>query len=161
MFNRFFELFDLNLSSIKNANIKDAGATKDYQPHYVSLSYDDMVIISFSYQITRRYAEFTASMLRLSMISEDMEDITFVKTLNQNLSKLREEMEKFLIRLADAKHNDWKSKTIFLINNYDIIVSVIAVYIITLKLVCKISIYLNRKEKCNRWIAFNFRSYWI
>jgi len=80
----------------------------DFAPHYV----------------TRRYAEFMVSILYLSTISEDMGDISFVKNVNHSLCRLREELEKLLIRLADAKHKDWKSKTIFLMNNYDLIVNV-------------------------------------
>jgi len=46
--------------------------------------------------------------------------------ISQNLSKLREELEKLLIRLVDAKYKDWKSKCIFLMNNYDLIVSMMS-----------------------------------
>jgi hypothetical protein len=47
----------------------------------------------------------------------------FITVLNQNLARLREEMEKLLVRLADTRYKDWKSKTIFLINNYDLILT--------------------------------------
>jgi len=103
---RFFFVLDLNIASIKNANAKDL-TNNDFRPHY----------------ITRRYTEFCVSMLHLSTISEDMGDITFVKKLNQYLSKMREEIEKLLIRFADAKHKDWKSKSVFLMNNFDLIIS--------------------------------------
>ncbi len=36
-------------------------------------------------------------------------------------------MEKLLLRLSDAKYKDWKSKSIFLMNNYDLILCVIGV----------------------------------
>ena len=102
----FVNIFELNLSSIKNAVIKDVNSI-DLRPHYV----------------TRRYAEFTVSILYLSQ-SELTSEIAFIKRINQNLSRLREEMEKLLVRLAEARYKDWKSKTILLINNYDLILSV-------------------------------------
>lgn len=68
-------------------------------------------------------------MLSLSTVSEDMGDISFVKKVNSHLTRLREEMEKLLIRLGDSKHKDWKSKTIFLMNNYDLILSLMHVSI--------------------------------
>jgi hypothetical protein len=105
---RFFDLFEQNILSIKNANAKELGSI-DFAHHY----------------ITRRYAECLVSVLVLTVTSEDMGDIGFVKKVNTNLSRLREEMEKLLIRLADSKFRDWKSKTIFLMNNYDLILGLL------------------------------------
>lgn len=107
---RFFFVFENNLSSVKNASAKDLSGV-DLQPHYV----------------TRRYAEYNASLLYLEKISQNYNDIPFISRLNQNLGKLREEIEKFLLRLAEAKYRDWRSKTIFLMNNYDLITSVLKV----------------------------------
>lgn len=80
-------------------------------------------------KITRRYAEFIVSVLYLSGFSEFSGDISLNKKLNTCSTKLREEIEKVLIRMAEAKHKDWRSKTIFLMNNYDLILSVFAVII--------------------------------
>eukprot|EP01119_Soliformovum_irregulare_P016429 TRINITY_DN4747_c0_g1_i1.p1 TRINITY_DN4747_c0_g1~~TRINITY_DN4747_c0_g1_i1.p1 ORF type:complete len:777 (-),score=235.67 TRINITY_DN4747_c0_g1_i1:133-2463(-) len=103
---RFFQVFDLNVQSVKTAQAKDLSSV-DFAPHYV----------------TRRYAEFQVSILTLANLLED-KDSNFMKQLNQQMGKLREEIEKLLIRLADSKHKDWRSKTIFLMNNYDLILNV-------------------------------------
>jgi len=60
----------------------------------------------------------------LTGISDQMGDSTFVKSVNQHLSKLSEELDKLLLRFADAKYKDWRSKTIFLMNNYDLVLTV-------------------------------------
>jgi len=104
----FFRIFELNLQSIKTASAKDI-SNLDFRPHY----------------ITRRFAEFTVSLLYLTQ-PEYMTDVHFVKKLSVVLGKLREEFEKLLIRLADARYKDWKSKTVYLINNYDLILTTYA-----------------------------------
>lgn len=43
------------------------------------------------------------------------------------MEKLRNEIENVIIRMAEAKHKEWQSKAIFLINNYDLILSVFTV----------------------------------
>eukprot|EP01117_Protostelium_nocturnum_P018395 TRINITY_DN7684_c0_g1_i1.p1 TRINITY_DN7684_c0_g1~~TRINITY_DN7684_c0_g1_i1.p1 ORF type:complete len:972 (+),score=390.64 TRINITY_DN7684_c0_g1_i1:90-3005(+) len=108
LMDRFFFVFDNNLMSVKNAIVKDLNSI-DLQPHYV----------------IRRYAEYNASLLYLIQIPQQTGDYPFVNKLNQNLSKLREEIERFLLRLAEAKYRDWRSRTMFLMNNYDLITSVL------------------------------------
>jgi len=107
---RFFMIFNMNIVSVKTAVAKDLSAIVEGQPHYV----------------TRRYAEFTSSVLYLSSIQELASfDPLFIQDVQQGLSRLREEMEKLLIRLIDAMRVDWRSKSIYLINNYDLILSII------------------------------------
>jgi len=106
---RFFYVFELNTTSIRNVQPKDILQSIELQPHY----------------ITRRYAELVVSVLYLSAISSEMGDKTFVERMNLNLDRMREEMAKCLMKMCEAKFKDWRSQTIFYINNYDLIVSVI------------------------------------
>jgi hypothetical protein len=104
-------VFDLNLQSVKTANARNLMSdSQDFQPHYVCdwfsrqiFKTDERSLTRFE-QVTRRYAELMVSTLYLSVQSESIGDITFVKRLNHTLAKLREEMESLLLRMADARH---------------------------------------------------------
>eukprot|EP01116_Phalansterium_solitarium_P008661 TRINITY_DN22605_c0_g1_i1.p1 TRINITY_DN22605_c0_g1~~TRINITY_DN22605_c0_g1_i1.p1 ORF type:complete len:838 (+),score=280.12 TRINITY_DN22605_c0_g1_i1:88-2601(+) len=108
LYRRFNEIFALNVQSLKMADAKQLSSA-DVQPHF----------------ITRRYAEFTGGALTLMNTSEQLGDTKFVAALNEQLSKLRDEMQKLLVRLADAKLKDWRSKAVFTINNYDLMLTVL------------------------------------
>eukprot|EP00736_Rhodelphis_marinus_P002709 Rmarinus@m.14902 len=96
---RFKAIFDLNVSSIANA--KGTVPERDKQAHY----------------ITRRYVEFATSILLLNQKYKD-------DTINLNLRQLRMQMDKLLMRQAGHVGKDAKTKAIFLINNYDLILTV-------------------------------------
>nr|CCA25640.1 vacuolar protein sortingassociated protein putative [Albugo laibachii Nc14] len=132
---RFKSVFDMNLASIRNAKVKKLG-TIDLHPHYV----------------VRRYAEFAASILKLSLDAQ--EPMSFRSThsrsstlplislsaevvstmdcelrengvgrmLFNDLALLRDEVLHLLMRLADQQPNS-KEKCVFLVNNYDFVVS--------------------------------------
>lgn len=114
---RFKAVFDLNLMSVRNAKVKKLGAI-DLHPHYV----------------IRRYAEFAASVLSLSLYTQQSvsgDDETAVSSaqmhengagemLLNNLAILRDEMLGLLARLAD-QHKNIKDKCVFLINNFDLV----------------------------------------
>ncbi|KAH7436866.1 hypothetical protein KP509_05G039600 [Ceratopteris richardii] len=96
---RFKMVFDLHLTSLRSANIRMLWED-DVHPHYVM----------------RRYAEFAASLLQLNVEYGDGQ-------LELNLERLRGAVDDLLIKLARCfKHQ--KQQTIFLINNYDMVLSV-------------------------------------
>ncbi|RLN18536.1 vacuolar protein sorting-associated protein 52 A isoform X1 [Panicum miliaceum] len=97
---RFKMVFDLHLNSLRNANIKTLWED-DVHPHYV----------------TRRYAEFTASLLHLNVEHGDGQ-------LDLNLERLRMAIEDLLVKLAKMFSKP-KLQTIFLINNYDLTIAIL------------------------------------
>ncbi|AQL06057.1 Vacuolar protein sorting-associated protein 52 A [Zea mays] len=97
---RFKMVFDLHLNSLRNANIKTLWED-DVHPHYV----------------TRRYAEFTASLVHLNVEHGDGQ-------LDLNLERLRMAIEDLLVKLAKMFSKP-KLQTVFLINNYDLTISIL------------------------------------
>jgi len=97
---RFKMVFDLHLSSLRNANIKTLWED-DVHPHYV----------------TRRYAEFTASLVHLNVEYGDGQ-------LDLNLERLRMAIEDLLVKLAKMFPKP-KLQTVFLINNYDLTIAIL------------------------------------
>ncbi|KAJ1296691.1 hypothetical protein BS78_01G321600 [Paspalum vaginatum] len=97
---RFKMVFDLHLNSLRNANIKTLWED-DVHPHYV----------------TRRYAEFTASLVHLNVEHGDGQ-------LDLNLERLRMAIEDLLVKLAKMFAKP-KLQTIFLINNYDLTIAIL------------------------------------
>ncbi|XP_022938844.1 vacuolar protein sorting-associated protein 52 A isoform X1 [Cucurbita pepo subsp. pepo] len=97
---RFKMVFDMHLSSLRNANVKTLWED-DVHPHYVM----------------RRYVEFTASLIHLNVEYGDGQ-------LDLNLERLRMAIDDLLIKLAKA-FTKAKSQTVFLINNYDMTISVL------------------------------------
>ncbi|XP_039785675.1 vacuolar protein sorting-associated protein 52 A-like isoform X3 [Panicum virgatum] len=104
---RFKMVFDLHLNSLRNANIKTLWED-DVHPHYV----------------TRRYAEFTASLVHLNVEHGDGQ-------LDLNLERLRMAIEDLLVKLAKMFSKP-KQQTIFLINNYDLTIAILKVAILQL-----------------------------
>nr|CAB3495608.1 unnamed protein product [Digitaria exilis] len=97
---RFKMVFDLHLNSLRNATIKTLWED-DVHPHYV----------------TRRYAEFTASLVHLNVEHGDGQ-------LDLNLERLRMAIEDLLVKLAKMFSKP-KLQTIFLINNYDLTIAIL------------------------------------
>lgn len=97
---RFKMVFDMHLSSLRNANAR-ALWEDDVHPHYVM----------------RRYAEFTASLLQLNVNYGDGQ-------LELNLDRLRVAVDDLLVKLA-RMFSKPKQQTIFLINNYDMVLAVL------------------------------------
>ncbi|EEF42794.1 Vacuolar protein sorting protein, putative [Ricinus communis] len=97
---RFKMVFDLHLSSLRNANVKTLWED-DVHPHYVM----------------RRYAEFTASLIHLNVEYGDGQ-------LELNLERLRMAIDDLLIKLAKTFTKP-KLQIVFLINNYDMTISVL------------------------------------
>eukprot|EP01018_Ginkgo_biloba_P025458 Gb_30516 [translate_table: standard] len=97
---RFKMVFDMHLSSLRNANVRMLWED-DVHPHYVM----------------RRYAEFTASLLQLNVNYGDGQ-------LELNLERLRAAVDDLLVKLA-RMFSKPKQQTIFLINNYDMILAVL------------------------------------
>uniref|UniRef100_A0A915I029 Vacuolar protein sorting-associated protein 52 homolog n=1 Tax=Romanomermis culicivorax TaxID=13658 RepID=A0A915I029_ROMCU len=107
---RFETIFILNLESVKQLNALKAPVT-DCRPHY----------------IIRRYAEFSSALTCVNLTWPD-------DRLQQMLNHLQVEADNLLNRLADQanfkdlpvgvkKNVDNKTKLIFLINNYDLILT--------------------------------------
>ncbi|MQL88038.1 hypothetical protein Taro_020592 [Colocasia esculenta] len=97
---RFKMVFDMHLSSLRNANVKTLWED-DVHPHYVM----------------RRYAEFTASLVHLNSEYGDGQ-------LDLNLERLRMAVDDLLIKLARNFMRP-KLQTVFLINNYDMTIAIL------------------------------------
>ena len=74
-------------------------------------------------KITRRYAEFSNSLLNIN-------EILSSPKLNPILTQLQIEVQNFILRLA-SEFSQRKDQLISLINNYDLMLSVIAVSVLT------------------------------
>ncbi|KAF0539370.1 Vps52-domain-containing protein [Gigaspora margarita] len=96
---RFQAIMDTQIESVRKATNKLV--VKDVHPHH----------------ITRRYGEFSASIL---ILNEDYND----PILSNNLLRLRNEVEQFLEKTAGA-FDEHKNSLIFLINNYDLIITIL------------------------------------
>jgi hypothetical protein len=99
---RYQHIMDMHVDSIKKmaASKSVLSAVKDIHPHYV----------------TRRYAEFSTSVLTLNDGYDD-------SNVTSSLQRLRNELEGLLSRMSNELP-DTIRKIAFLINNYDLIVSV-------------------------------------
>ncbi|CAH9093868.1 unnamed protein product [Cuscuta epithymum] len=97
---RFKMVFDSHLNSLRNANIRTLWED-DVHPHYVM----------------RRYAEFTASLIHLNVEYGDGQ-------IELNMERLRMAVDDLLIKLAKLFPKP-KQQTVFLINNYDMTISVL------------------------------------
>lgn len=96
---RFKMVFDSHLASVKQASAR-ALWEADVHPHYV----------------TRRYAEFAASMLQLNTDHGDGQ-------LDLNLERLRVAVDNLLVELSRLFPKQ-RQRMIFLINNYDLVLQV-------------------------------------
>lgn len=112
---RFKQVFDLNMKSVRTANVKKLGPV-ELSPHYVS----------------RRYAELVASLLTLQGGGADGVSRGDCGMgvggggeimLHNDVQMLRQEMTALLERLA-LLIPDLKERRVFLINNYDQILTV-------------------------------------
>ncbi|XP_074316075.1 vacuolar protein sorting-associated protein 52 A-like isoform X1 [Silene latifolia] len=97
---RFKMVFDMHLSSLRSANVKTLWED-DVHPHYVM----------------RRYAEFTASLIHLNVEYGDGQ-------LEMNLERLRMAVFDLIMKLSTQFHKS-KLQSVFLINNYDMTISVL------------------------------------
>ena len=108
IWNRFTLLFDFHVDSLKKINNPSNYTPIDIHPHY----------------ITRRYAEFLSSILSLNVHIENQFQLL--------LNNMRNQIERILIMFADTL--DKKKRTIFLINNYDLILTILDVLILLFNL---------------------------
>ncbi|KAI8615484.1 Sac2 family-domain-containing protein [Chytriomyces sp. MP71] len=99
---RFQAIIDLHIESLRK--IGKVSTHKDAHPHF----------------ITRRYAEFAASVLALN---DGFDDALLVNSL----VRLRNEVESLLFRMTDELPQR-KDKLILLINNHDLVASVLNEY---------------------------------
>ncbi|KAI9497981.1 Sac2 family-domain-containing protein [Zychaea mexicana] len=99
---RFQHVMTLHVESLKRmaATKSVISAVKDIHPHY----------------ITRRYAEFAASLL---VLNEGYDDAILINSVQ----KMRNEFEGLLARMSN-EFSEPTRRIAFLINNYDVIVSV-------------------------------------
>ncbi|TPX37558.1 hypothetical protein SmJEL517_g00456 [Synchytrium microbalum] len=98
---RFQAIMDMHIESVKKAIPGKLLPTKDVHPHY----------------LTRRYAEFSASILTLNQGYDDA-------LLINSLQRLRTEVEALLFRMS-GEFSDRKSRLVFMINNYDLVASIL------------------------------------
>ncbi|XP_046675531.1 vacuolar protein sorting-associated protein 52 homolog [Homalodisca vitripennis] len=99
IWHRFEYVFRLNIQSVKDCD--PTKFSKETKPHY----------------ITRRYAEFSAAVVG---ISESFPD----ERVTRLLAQLLDEVECFVLRMA-AIFPQRKEQLIFLINNYDMVLSIL------------------------------------
>lgn len=97
---RFEQIVRLNTQSIKSCDV-NALASIDVRPHY----------------ITRRYAEFSAAIVGINETAPN-------RLVDQVLEEMQVEVQNFILRMA-ACFSARKDQLIFLINNYDMMLSVI------------------------------------
>lgn len=97
---RFEHLLQMNIQSIRDCEPQKLGHI-DVRPYY----------------ITRRYAEFSAAVVGLNESFSN-------ERVNNLLSQLQNEVENFILRMA-AEFPQRKEQLIFLINNYDMMLTVI------------------------------------
>jgi len=97
---RFDQIVKYHIRSIIDCNVHNLTSI-DNRPHY----------------ITRRYAEFSSAIARIN-------DIDPSSRIEHSLTELQTEVQNFILRLA-ACFNDRKHQLVFLINNYDMLLSVI------------------------------------
>ncbi|KAI9913745.1 hypothetical protein PsorP6_005117 [Peronosclerospora sorghi] len=119
---RFKTVFNLNLMSVKNAKVQKLGPI-DLHSHFV----------------IRRYAEFASSFLSLSMSMHESQisnapwsvfDISSAQMhgngasemIRTNLTVMRDEILSLLSRLSQ-QHTNEKERCVFLINNYDLVLT--------------------------------------
>ncbi|KAI9095927.1 Sac2 family-domain-containing protein [Phlyctochytrium arcticum] len=103
---RFQAIMDLHIDSLKKATAKSLLPSKDVHPIF----------------ITRRYAEFSASILTLNHGYDDA-------LLSNSLLRLRNEVEGLLVRLC-IEFSDKKRRLVFLINNYDLVITILNEHIV-------------------------------
>ncbi|XP_038226822.1 vacuolar protein sorting-associated protein 52 homolog isoform X3 [Dermochelys coriacea] len=97
---RFEYILELNIQSIQNTDPQKLGFL-DTRPHY----------------ITRRYAEFSSAIVSINQTFPNERTHTL-------LGQLQVEVENFVLRVA-AEFSSRKEQLIFLINNYDMMLSVL------------------------------------
>ena len=98
---KFKTAFDLNVDSIRKVNIKSA-FSRELTPH----------------AIVRKYALYAGSIMALNLAYDD-------EIITSNLGRLRGVIDNVLTSLA-ALHGSPRDRTIFLINNYDMILTTFA-----------------------------------
>ncbi|KAI9253595.1 hypothetical protein BY458DRAFT_521646 [Sporodiniella umbellata] len=96
---RFQYIMSLHIESLKKL-FHSKSSAKDIHPHYV----------------TRRYAEFAAS---LSVLNDGYDDAILSNTVH----RIRDEFEAVLSRMSN-EFSDSPKRIAFLVNNYDLIISV-------------------------------------
>ncbi|ORX93736.1 Vps52-domain-containing protein [Basidiobolus meristosporus CBS 931.73] len=99
---RFQIIMNQHIDSVKKASAHRLMSSKDVHPQY----------------ITRKYAEFASSILILNQGYEDA-------LLTNSLVRLRTEVEGLLVRMS-LEFSDRIDRYTFLINNYDLIVSILS-----------------------------------
>jgi hypothetical protein len=97
---RFSHVFEIHLRSISDCDIRKVGVS-DTRPHF----------------ITRRYAEFSAA---ITTVNETFPD----ERVSIMLGQLQTEVENLLLKMASVFDSP-KEQLVFLINNYDVIISVL------------------------------------
>jgi len=98
---RLTTVLNLNIASVRECGEQGRVRATDVRPHY----------------ITRRYAEFSAAIVG---INESFPH----EQMNRLLALLQEEVEGLILRLA-SQFNKRKDQLLFLINNYDVVMSII------------------------------------
>ncbi|KAH6574301.1 hypothetical protein BASA50_009922 [Batrachochytrium salamandrivorans] len=104
---RFQAIIDMHIDSLRKAAAGRMLATKDVHPHY----------------IMRRYAEFSAAILTLNQGYDDA-------ILVNSLARLRNEVENLIQKMAMEFPNR-KNRSIFLINNFDLVSTILSEHLST------------------------------
>lgn len=104
LISRFQTVLDLNIESVKNIKIKELGQF-DQRPHY----------------LTRRYTEFVAAIC--SLLKHFQNEIG-KRTITSKMKNLCLTFDELLVRMT-VELSEKQKKTLFLINNYDLILEIL------------------------------------
>ncbi|OAJ41656.1 hypothetical protein BDEG_25222 [Batrachochytrium dendrobatidis JEL423] len=101
---RFQAIIDMHIDSLRRAAVNRLLVTKEVHPHY----------------IMRRYVEFSAAILTLNQGYDDA-------LLTNSLARLRSEVEVLIQRMA-MEFPSRKNRSVFFINNFDLVASILNEY---------------------------------
>ncbi|KAI9016791.1 Sac2 family-domain-containing protein [Hyaloraphidium curvatum] len=116
---RFQMIMDMHVESVRRSGTAHlVGNNKEVHPHYVSANALCLGAADRrGPKITRRYAEFASSILSLNQGYED-------PLVLASLARLRGEVDALLLKMS-GEIADKKSRLIFMINNYDLVLLIL------------------------------------
>ncbi|KAF2076763.1 hypothetical protein CYY_001952 [Polysphondylium violaceum] len=126
---RLSVLFDENIQGVRNANTKDLCPVEENRPHYVMRRYSEL-IGSFAVLYSSTTNTSTTSAAAEDNINTNTHLLSNVleshKLINESLAILRVEMFKLINRLSEEFKDKKLSKSIFLLNNYDLVLTILS-----------------------------------
>ncbi|KAM9973622.1 hypothetical protein ACTFIW_010732 [Dictyostelium discoideum] len=121
-------LFEENIQSIRDANVKDLSPIEENRPHYVVRRYSELI---GSFSVLYNFNNINNNNNNNNdLINTDNDHLLFnIKEshsiINENLAIMRVEMYKLINRLSDDLKSNHLSKLIFRLNNFDLILTIL------------------------------------